>query len=96
MDRTAADLYLHLGNSDIVESVEIAPGVVLDYNDEREVVGIETLRLSTRSADLDLSDFHFEAVQGPASRRGLAASRSGVGHPLVRLRPRSRALGWGG
>ena len=62
VDKQADALYLRLDDSAIVESVEVAPGVVLDFNQAEEVVGVEMLRLSTRSSDLDLSALQFEAV----------------------------------
>ncbi len=62
VDKQADALYLRLDDSAVVESVEVAPGVVLDYNRAEQVVGVEMLRLSTRSPDLDLSALHFEAV----------------------------------
>ena len=49
VDKQADALYLRLDDSAIVESVEVAPGVVLDYNQADQVVGVEMLRLSTRS-----------------------------------------------
>lgn len=62
VDKQADALYLRLDDSAIVESVEVVPGVVLDYNQAEEVVGVEMLRLSARSQRLDLSDLQFEAV----------------------------------
>ena len=62
VDREADALYLRLDDSVIVESEEVSPGVVLDYNDANEVVGVEMLRLSQRSSDLDLSALQFETV----------------------------------
>ena len=62
VDKQADALYLCLDDSAIVESVEVVPGVVLDYNKAEEVVGIEMLGLSARSQGLDLSDLKFEAV----------------------------------
>ena len=62
VDKQADALYLRLDDSAIVESVEVAPGVVLDFNQAEEVVGVEMLRLSKRSSDLDLSALQFEAV----------------------------------
>ncbi len=62
VDKQADALYLRLDDSAIVESVEVVPGVVLDYNQAEEVVGVEMLRLSSRSQGLDLSDLLFEAV----------------------------------
>ena len=62
VDKQADALYLRLDDSAVVESVEVVPGVVLDYNQADEVVGVEMLRLSARSQGLDLSDLQFEAV----------------------------------
>jgi len=62
VDREADALYLRLDDAEIVESVEVSPGVVLDYNDANEVVGVEMLYLSKRSADLNLSGLEFETV----------------------------------
>lgn len=59
IDKEADALYLRLDDSVIIESEEIAPGVVLDYNDANQVVGIELLYLSKRSPDLNLSSLEF-------------------------------------
>ncbi len=61
VDKQADALHFRLDDSTIVESVEVAPGVVLDYNQAEQVVGVEMLGLSTRSPDLDLSALQFEA-----------------------------------
>ena len=61
-DKQADALYLRLDDTAIVESVEVAPGVVLDYNQADQVVGVEVLNLSRRSPDLNLSSLHFETV----------------------------------
>ena len=39
VDKEADALYLRLDESEIVESEEVSPGVVLDYNESDEVVG---------------------------------------------------------
>jgi len=62
VDREADALYLRLDDSEIVESEEVSPGVVLDYNESKEVVGVELLHLSKRSSDLNLSALEFETV----------------------------------
>ena len=62
VDKEADALYLRLDDSDIVDSREVSPGVVLDYNQSNEVVGVETLRLSKRSARLNLSALQFETA----------------------------------
>ena len=62
VDKEADALYLRLDDSAIVESEEVSPGVVLDYNDSNEVVGVEILYLSKRSSPLNLSALEFETV----------------------------------
>ena len=62
VDKEADALHLRLDDSKIVESEEVAPGIVLDYNELNEVVGVEMLYLSRCSSDLDLSDLDFKAV----------------------------------
>ena len=52
VDQEADALYLRLDESRIVESEEVAPGVVLDYNAENQVVGIENPHLSKRAPSL--------------------------------------------
>ena len=41
VDKEADALHLRLDDSTIVESEEVSPGVVLDYNESNEVVGVE-------------------------------------------------------
>ena len=62
VDKTADALYLRLDESSIVESEEVSPGIVLDYNESNEVVGVEILHLSRRSPELNLSVLQFETA----------------------------------
>ena len=62
VDKKVDALYLRLDDSAIVESEEVSPGVVLDYNESNEVVGVEMLHLSKRSASLNLSTLEFETA----------------------------------
>ncbi len=62
VDKKADALYLRLDDSAIVESEEVSPGVVLDYNASNEVVGVELLYLSKRSSNLNLSALEFETA----------------------------------
>ena len=62
VDKESDALYLRLDDSAIVESEEVSPGVVLDYNESNEVVGVEMLHLSKRSSNLNLSALEFETV----------------------------------
>ncbi len=62
IDKEADALYLRLDDSTVIESEEVSPGVVLDYNESNEVVGVEMLYLSKRSSNLNLSALEFETV----------------------------------
>ena len=62
IDRQADALYLDLDESPAADSEEISPGVILDYNAEGKVVGIEMLYLSKRVADDKLKRMQFESL----------------------------------
>ena len=57
VDKEADALYLRRDESVIVVSEEVSPGVVLDYNESDEVVGVELLYLSER----DFPDFRLRS-----------------------------------
>ena len=61
LDEETDTLYLRLDESAIVESEEVQPGVVLDFNLDNQVVGIEVLNISKRVEQEKLLDFHFES-----------------------------------
>ena len=69
IDHEADALYLRLDDSKIEESEEVSPGVVLDYNAENQVVGIEMLNLSKRTPKLDPGKLFFETISEPMSVR---------------------------
>ncbi|MBK8396915.1 MAG: DUF2283 domain-containing protein [Leptospiraceae bacterium] len=46
IDEKADALYLRLDDSEIIESEEITSGIVLDFNKEGQIVGVEILGLS--------------------------------------------------
>jgi uncharacterized protein YuzE len=48
IDEEADALYLRLDESKIIESEEVYPGIVLDFNEQNQVVGIEVLQLASR------------------------------------------------
>ena len=62
VDKNADALYLRLDDSTIADSEEVSPGVVLDYNESNEVVGVEMRYLSKRSSRLKLSALEFEMI----------------------------------
>ena len=62
VDQAADALYLRLDESSIVESAEVSPGVVLDYNGQNQVVGVEILNLSRRTPQLNLTELQFQTA----------------------------------
>jgi uncharacterized protein YuzE len=68
IDREADALYLTLDESATVESEEVAPGIIVDYNADNNVVGIEMLYLSKRTPKLDTDRLLFEMVPASTSR----------------------------
>ena len=68
VDQQADALYLRLDESKIVESEEVSPGVVLDFNAENQVVGVEILRLSKRAPGLEPGKLVFETAPVAATR----------------------------
>jgi uncharacterized protein YuzE len=47
-------LYLRLNDAEIIESEGIQPGVILDFDDEDRVVGVEILHVKRKLPDADL------------------------------------------
>ncbi|MBN2089401.1 DUF2283 domain-containing protein [candidate division KSB1 bacterium] len=62
IDSAADALYFSLDDSPVVESEEVSPGIIVDYNDQNEIIGIEILHLSKRSPRLKPTVLEFEAV----------------------------------
>jgi uncharacterized protein YuzE len=60
IDEEADALHLELVDVPVVESEEVAPGVIVDYDDANQVVGIEVLHLSKRPHPINLLDFQFQ------------------------------------
>jgi uncharacterized protein YuzE len=61
-DEKADALYLRLDDSRIVESEEVQPGIVLDFNEQNQVVGIEILRVKERVPLANLRQMQFEVA----------------------------------
>ena len=47
-DKDADALYMRLSDTQIYDSEEVKPGVILDYDDQDNLIGIEILRVSER------------------------------------------------
>src|SRR5688572_22260478 len=61
-DEQVDALYLSLDESDVVESEEVKPGIILDFNAAGEVVGIEVLDVKRRVPSADLKELKFEVA----------------------------------
>jgi len=62
VDQKNDALYLRLDESAVIESEEVRPGVILDYDADDNVVGIEILGLSKRVPVEKLKSLQFETV----------------------------------
>jgi uncharacterized protein YuzE len=61
VDHAADAVYLNLTDRPIKDSEEVADGIVVDYDDEGRIVGIEILDASKRTEDpTALKQFSFE------------------------------------
>ena len=59
-DQKADAAYLKLTDSQIVESEEVFPDIIYDFDEENQVVGIEILRLKGKTPEqLKLLNFPF-------------------------------------
>ncbi|NOT01423.1 MAG: DUF2283 domain-containing protein [Phycisphaerales bacterium] len=62
VDEQSDALYLRINESGIVESEEVEPGVILDYDAQGRVVGVELLRIRDRAAGASLRNLVFETA----------------------------------
>jgi uncharacterized protein YuzE len=62
VDRDNDALYFRLDESAIVESDEVQPGIILDFNEDGNVIGVEILNLSTRVDLEQLRILQFETI----------------------------------
>ena len=62
IDKENDALYLRLDEAEIMDSEEVQPGVILDFNKDNRVVGIEILNLSSRVAREQLNLVQLETV----------------------------------
>jgi uncharacterized protein YuzE len=61
-DEEADAVYWRLDDSTIVESEEVQPGVILDYNEDNQVVGVEILNVTQRVPLANLKQMRFEVA----------------------------------
>ncbi len=61
-DEKADAIYFRLDDSRIVESQEVQPGIVLDFNEKNQVVGVEILQVKSRVPLANLKQMQFEIL----------------------------------
>ncbi len=67
IDPKADALYLRLNETEIVDSEQVGSGVVLDYDAQDNVVGVEMLNLSKRGHPVEVEKLVFETLRSHQS-----------------------------
>ena len=62
IDKESDALYFRLDDDEIVESEEVQPGVILDFDKNGRMIGIEILSLSARFSPEKLRVVQFETA----------------------------------
>ena len=62
VDKESDTLYFRLDETKIVESEEVRPGVILDFDEDDRVVGIEFLNISSRATEEELKTMEFQSA----------------------------------
>jgi len=62
IDKENDALYFRLDDTEIFESEEIQPGLIVDFDKDNRVIGFEILELSARVAPETLRILQFETV----------------------------------
>ncbi len=62
IDKDSDALYFRLDENNIVESEEVRPGVILDFDEKGQVVGIEILNISSRATEEEISNLQFQTA----------------------------------
>jgi uncharacterized protein YuzE len=62
VDKESDALYFRLTESAIIDSEEVRPGVILDFDRNGQVVGVEFLGIRARTSERELVSLSFETV----------------------------------
>ena len=62
VDQQSDAIYFRLDDSKIIESEEVKPGIILDFNDKNQVVGVEILDVKKRVPEANLKEMKFEVA----------------------------------
>lgn len=61
-DQDSDGVYFKLDDSAITDSEEVKPGIILDFNEHNQIIGIEILRVRDRVPEANLKQMQFEVV----------------------------------
>lgn len=62
VDQKTDALYLSLSDMPASRSEEVSPGIIVDYDEQDRVVGVEMLYLSKRAPGAEVNRLLFESV----------------------------------
>jgi uncharacterized protein YuzE len=62
VDQQSDALYLSLSEAPASRSEEVSPGIIVDYDAQDRIVGVELLYLSKRAPDTEIHRLMFEAI----------------------------------
>ena len=62
VDKESDALYFRLNEKAIVDSEEVRPGVILDYDKDGQVVGVDFLGIRARTSEQELASLNFETI----------------------------------
>ncbi len=62
LDKEGDALYFRLSDEDILESEEVSPGVILDFDEKGRVVGVEFLNISERANQQEIANLQFQTA----------------------------------
>jgi len=61
-DEIADALYLRFDDSEIINSEQVAPGIILDFNNVNQVIGLEFLNIGQRISKQQLKQIEFSVT----------------------------------
>jgi uncharacterized protein YuzE len=62
VNKEADTLYSRFDENKIFESEEVRPGIILDFDENNAVVGVEFLDVSSRATKEDLCNMQFQSA----------------------------------
>ena len=83
VDKANDALYFRLDESKIVDSEEVSPGVILDYDEHDRVVGVEFLNISSRAPSEALSSLEIQTALNVHRHKPISTKQNDV-RPLLR------------